>query len=201
MILWRQRVSEKVETGTGRPERYGPVAIILHWVIALLLIFMIGLGLYMDHIPVSDPTPLHQLHKSVGIVTMLLIVVRIIWRLTHRAPALPKDMPTAQRVVAGGMEGLLYLFQIFLPVTGWLMVSAMAMPIVLFGLVSWPLIPLPQSVMDSGYLAEIMPDVHNWLAWSFGGFIALHVLAALHHRFIRKDQVVDRILPHHGSRH
>lgn len=192
-------MSEKVETMIGEPSRYNAVAIFLHWVIALLVLFMIGLGLYMDHVPVSDPGPLHQLHKSVGIVTMLLIVVRVIWRLTHKAPALPKDMPTAQRMVAGGMEGLLYLYQIVLPVTGWLMVSSMAMPIVLFGLVSWPLIPLPQSVMDSGSLAEIMPDVHNWLAWTFGGFIALHVLAALYHRFIRKDQVVQRILPRHGS--
>lgn len=194
-------MSEKVKTMTGEPARYNAVAILLHWVIALLVLFMIGLGLYMDHVPVNDPTPLHQLHKSVGVVTMLLIVMRVLWRLTHKAPALPKDMPAAQRMVAGGMEGFLYLYQIFLPVTGWLMVSAMAMPIVLFGLVSWPLIPLPQSVMDSGTLAEIMPEIHNWLAWTFGGFIALHVLAALYHRFIRKDQVVQRILPRHGSEH
>ncbi|MCX5616084.1 cytochrome b [Bombella sp. TMW 2.2559] len=192
-------MSEKVEMMTGEPSRHNAVSIFLHWVIALLVFFMIGLGLYMDHVPVSNSGFLHQFHKSVGIVTMLLIVVRVIWRLTHKAPALPKDLSAAQRVVAGGMEGLLYLYQIFVPATGWLMVSSMAMPIVLFGLVSWPLIPLPQSVMDSGTLAEVMPDIHNWLAWTFGGFIALHVLAALYHRFIRKDQVVNRILPRHGS--
>lgn len=192
-------MSEQVEIGAGQPARYDAVTIFLHWVIALLVLFMIGLGLYMDHIPVNDPGPLHQLHKSVGIVTMLLIVVRVIWRLTHKAPSLPKDMLPAQRMAIGGMEGILYLFQIFLPATGWLMVSSMAMPIVLFGLVSWPLIPLPQSVMDSGTLAEVMPDIHNWLAWVFGGFIVLHVLAALYHRFIKKDQIVDRILPRHGA--
>ena len=192
-------MSEQVEIGAGQPARYDAVTIFLHWVIALLVLFMIGLGLYMDHIPVNDPVPLHQLHKSVGIVTMLLIVVRVIWRVTHKAPSLPKDMLPAQRMAIGGMEGILYLFQIFLPATGWLMVSSMAMPIVLFGLVSWPLIPLPQSVMDSGTLAEVMPDIHNWLAWVFGGFIALHILAALYHRFIKKDQIVDRILPRHGA--
>lgn len=192
-------MSEKVETMTGGPARYDTVAIILHWVIALLVLCLIALGLYMDHAPLDNPVPMHQLHKSLGIVAMVLIVVRIVWRLTHKAPPLPKDLSGAQRMAAGGMEGILYLFQILLPATGWLMVSAMAMPLVLFGLVAWPLIPLPQSVMDSGYLAEIMPGLHQWLGWFFAGFIALHVLAALYHRFIRKDQVVERILPKHGS--
>ncbi len=192
-------MSERTETQGGQLARYDVVAMLLHWVIALLILFLIALGLYMDHASVSDPVALHQLHKSVGIITMLLIAVRIIWRLTHKAPPLPQGMSGIQRVMAGSVEGMLYLFQILLPATGWLMVSAMAMPLVLFGLVAWPLIPLPQSVMDSGSLAEMMPGLHQWLGWVFAGFIALHVLAALYHRFIKKDHIVERMVPGHRS--
>lgn len=192
-------MSERTETQGGQPARYDVVAMLLHWVIALLVLFLIALGLYMDHASVDDPTGLHQLHKSVGIVAMVLILVRIVWRLTHKAPPLPQNISGVQRVTAGSVEGILYLFQILLPATGWLMVSAMAMPLVLFGLIAWPLIPLPQSVMDSGSLAEIMPGLHQWLGWVFAGFIALHILAALYHRFIKKDQVVERMVPGHHS--
>lgn len=181
---------------TKTPERYGTVVIVLHWVIALLVLFLIALGLYMDHASIDDPTALHTLHKSVGITTMVLIIVRIVWRLTRnlKAPAFPPSVPKVQRVAAGSVEGILYLFQILLPATGWLAMSSMAMPIVLFGWVSWPLIPLPESVMDDGDLPMFLLQLHQWFSWAFAGFIALHILAALYHAVVKRDGVVARMM-------
>lgn len=188
-------MSDTTETMSTQTARYSSVAIALHWIIALLVLTLIALGLYMDHASIDDPTPLHNLHKALGILVMLLVVVRVIWRLTHKAPSLPQDMPKQQRIAAMSVEGILYIFQILMPATGWLAMSAIAAPVVMFGLFSWPNIPLPESVLESGSLSTILFPLHQWLSWFFAGFIALHILAALYHRIIRRDQIIFRMLP------
>src|SRR6202035_6038985 len=94
----------------GGRESYTRTAIALHWLIALLIIGGFWLGWVMTDIPGFTPTKLRYFswHKWIGVTVFALALVRIVWRLTHRAPPLPADMPALQRVVSHAVHGLLY---------------------------------------------------------------------------------------------
>ena len=109
--------------------RYSPVAIALHWVIALLILSMIPMGLWMTAaIERSDSQALayrvFQIHKSIGFLILALTVVRIVWWLTHRPPALPGGMKRWEAFAAGATHVAFYALLLALPLTGWLYVSA-----------------------------------------------------------------------------
>ncbi|QDH16993.1 cytochrome b [Swingsia samuiensis] len=179
--------------------RYDAGAIVLHWAIALGILVLIGMGLIMDHAHLSPMKvfQLYQLHKSIGITVMLLVVIRIGWRLTHRAPQLPADMPPAERSAAHISHGLLYLFQILLPLSGWAMVSAsvFAIPTVLYGHIPWPDLPILSTLPNKAPVEAALKVVHHWASWLLTGVITLHILAALRHQFIMHDHILGQMLP------
>ena len=131
-----------------RPARYTAVAILLHWLIAAGIAALIVIGLIMTQLsarlPQMEVFKLYQLHKSIGITTLLLVVLRVVWRFTHRPPPLPREMPAAEKGAAHGLHWLLYLFMIGMPLTGWAVVSSSPfdLPTVLYGLVRWPDLPI-----------------------------------------------------------
>ncbi len=186
-------------SGAVRPQRYTAVAIVLHWAIGLAILFMLGLGLVMTQLSLKPATlfAMYQLHKSVGITILLLVAVRIAWRLANPPPPLPASVPKLERRAAHGAHLLLYAFMLAMPLTGWAMVSASRynIPTVLFGVVPWPHLPVLSTLHDKAAVEAALKTVHALIAFTLIGFIALHVGAALRHQLSKHDDVLWRMLP------
>lgn len=173
------------------PSRYTRTAIALHWVLAIGLIYQLGLGVWMGDIPKTPPglrAEWFNWHKSVGIVLGLLIVLRGLWRLTHRPPALPDSLPVWQTWAAGVSHALLYVCMVAMPLSGFLGSSFTAYPIKFFGT------PLPRLWEASADLKELFGTLHTTCSYVFMLMIAVHSLAALWH-MIRRDGIAKRMLP------
>ena len=181
------------------PERYTGVAIALHWLIALGIVGQLALGLAMTQVAMAKMTEfkLYQLHKSIGITVLLLVLVRILWRLGHRPPPLPAGLPPLERAAAKGTHWVLYLFMLGLPITGWMLVSVSPynLPTVLFGRIPWPHLPIFTEVEDKGPIEDVMKAIHAYAAWVLIAIVAVHAAAALRHHFIKRDDVLRRMLP------
>jgi cytochrome b561 len=181
--------------------RYNAVAMTLHWLMAAMILFMLGLGLFMTSLDETDPRtfPLFQLHKSIGLTILMLAVARLAWRLAKPVPALPATVRSWERGGSRIVHALLYVLMFAIPLMGWATVSAaaLAVPTVWFGLFEWPHIPfladLPRAqkrVLD-GQLAT----AHAVLALSMLVLVVLHAAAALKHHFKDRDDVLKRMLP------
>lgn len=185
-----------------RPEkasRYGLVAIALHWLIAIGILILIGMGLIMDHVSL-DPMrvfQLYQLHKSIGITILLLVCLRVGWRLTHAAPTLPDSVPLRERWMAHMAHLALYGLQLLLPLSGWAMVSAsvLGIPTVLFGTVPWPDLPVLATLQNKDPVEAALKGFHHWAAWALAVLIVLHVTAVLRHALILRDSIPGRMRP------
>jgi cytochrome b561 len=176
--------------------RYGAVAQLLHWSIAILIVVMFGLGWYMADLPLSQQKfELYQLHKSLGLTVFLLALVRLGWRLTHPAPPWPAGMQGWERLAAGLAHWALYALILMQPMIGLLQSNAANFPIVL-----WGQVPLPAVLGPNEALAERLVDVHEWVARLILIIVLVHVAAALRHHFWLKDDVLRRMLPAFGGR-
>lgn len=175
--------------------RYTLTAIALHWVLAVAILGAFCVGLYVDDLPFS-PTKLKLInwHKWAGVTILALSVLRLLWRLTHRPPALPAKiesaMPSWQRVAYHGTHHLMYLLFFAVPLLGWAYSSAKGFPIVWFGV-----LPLPDLVAPDPELAKAIKPLHALGAWGLIGLVALHVGAALKHQFIDRDGLLARMRP------
>lgn len=172
--------------------RYHRVAIFLHWVIALAIIAMLAVGLVMEDIsPLSLRIEVYQLHKSLGLTILALSLVRLFWRLTHKAPPLPAAMPAWEKFGARTAHVILYIVMIGMPMSGWAIISTSStkFPTHYFGTFLVPLLPLDKALHD------VAESAHALLAYGAIGLISLHVLAALKHHFITHDDVLTRMLP------
>lgn len=175
-------------------ERYGTVAMTLHWLIAFAIIGMLAVGKYMHGLPDTDPDKfaLYQMHKSFGITVFALTLVRVAWRFTHPVPALPASMPGWERLAARASHALFYLLMLGLPLSGWLRVSTdrVGIPTIWFGLFEVPHFPL---VSDT--LTHWMEDAHELMGNAMILLLIIHVGAALKHHFWDGDSVLKRMLP------
>lgn len=189
-------------SGTLEARRYTLVAIILHWLIAILIIGMILVGWWMgDALHNRNNTPeirqwgydITQLHKSMGITILALSLFRLFWRLGHKAPALPGNMATWEKILAKFTHIAFYAAMLIMPLSGWIQVSASRIPIqtTWFHLFNIPNLPVPRS----HDLHELAETVHGKLAWVILALLALHVGAALLHQFQRRDHVVMAMAP------
>ena len=169
--------------------RYTPPAIVLHWLIALLIFVAFPLGVTMSDLPLS-PTrlQLYSYHKWMGISVLLLVGLRIVWRLTHRPPALPDDLPRWQRVASHAVHGLLYGLMLAVPLTGWLMSSAKGFTTVWFGV-----LPLPDLVEKNRELGQALGNAHEILNYVLLTLVILHVAAALKHHFLERRPFLQRM--------
>lgn len=178
--------------------KYDAVAMTLHWVIALGILVQIVMGLSMVHLPISDELKfqIYQLHKSIGITILLAAILRVLWRFTHKPPALP-PMPRLEQAAATGTHWLLYTLMFLLPVTGWVdvTISPYHIPTVLFGLVPWPDFPGLAAYAGNQTADAIADFVHSKLGYVIMALLALHIAAALRHHFMLRDHVLRRMLP------
>ena len=172
-------------------DRFGFVARAFHWLILLLLIGSFALAWSMVDMSFSPrKLQLYSWHKWVGVTIFLLVILRLLWRLVNPTPETPAGTPGWQRVAAGCSHFLLYFVLIAMPITGWIMSSAMSIPVVYLGLF---LIPGPFAGNEQ--VGDIMLEVHGWLSIALLVLVGLHVLAALYHHVILRDDVLRRMLP------
>lgn len=177
------------------PRRYNGIAIFLHWLLALALVGIFSVGLYMADLPFSPQRlKLYNWHKWAGITILTLSAMRLLWRLSHKPPALPQSvtlgMPGWQVSAYHATHVLMYALFFIVPLVGWAYSSAAGFPIVLFGV-----LPLPDFVSASKPLAELIKPWHEISAFALAGLVVLHVAAAVKHHFIDKDGLLDRMLP------
>jgi cytochrome b561 len=181
-----------------RVPRYNSVAIALHWLVAIAIIGLLAVGKWMTSLPEADPLRFTatQWHKSFGILVLVLSVVRLIWKFAHRSPPLPDSMKAWEKFAAGSMHLLLYLLMFLLPITGWYMVSASPLNLstLLFGVVPLPHLPIDWFAMDKEQLTTLFLDAHHLLSSVLLAMVIFHVLAALRHQFMLRDNVISRML-------
>jgi cytochrome b561 len=182
---------------------YTLTAKVLHWLIAIAIIGMLCLGWSFDYLPRNETKfALMQLHKSVGITILLLSLMRLVWRLLHRAPPLPADMPAWEKSAAHIGHFLLYFFMIAMPLSGWIMVSASAhnIPTILYGHFPWPSFPGVAGSPDREQIGRLMNDVHGYSGFILSVLVVGHIAAALKHHFMSKDDILLRMAPRGAHR-
>jgi cytochrome b561 len=185
---------------TGEPAlRYTRVAAVLHWLVAALIVVNLTLGLTTDYFPDDWARPVIDLHKSIGLTVLGLVLMRILWRLSHPPPPLPSSYSRLERIGAQAAHGVLYLLILLLPLSGWLHDSAFkdaaAHPLRLFWVVPWfrigaiaNLDPATKESVHSAFFA-----VHAWSAYLLMAVVALHILGALKHQFIDREAELQRM--------
>lgn len=173
------------------PRSYDGVYKTLHWAVVALVAIQ-----YFTKLMPPNPSAglsqhaLNAWHLSVGPTILLLMLLRFGWRLTHRPPPPPADLAPALRVLSRATHWAFYALLIAVPVLGWISASG-------FGARPWllGLVPLPPLAAQSKSLGEFVGGVHGVLAFVLLGVIALHVGGALHHALLRRDGVLQRMLP------
>ena len=175
----------------AKTSRYSATAKSLHWLIVALLAAQFIVAWTMPHIGRNTPvTTLISLHFSFGIIILAVAIVRLVWWATHVDPAPLDGVPPWQVQSARALHWLLYIFLFVIPILGWINASWRGMPIVLFGL------ELPKLVATRAPGWGWTGDVHGILAYYVMlTLIGLHIAAGLYHYLIRKDGVLQRMLP------
>lgn len=168
------------------PVAFHPLARLLHWLMAALILAMLFIGVAM----VVDLSPRHpllvELHKATGLALLALVVVRIVLRLALPHPPLPRDLPNVQRLAAGASHLALYALMLAMPLLGWAMLSAGGYP--------RPL-QLPAIVPHDLRLYAVLREAHGWAGYLLFATIMLHLGAALMHALVRRDGVLRSMWP------
>ncbi len=172
--------------------RYGNVAIALHWIVAVLVLVMIGLGLYMVDIPRGTPERsfFFNLHKSIGLTVFIIVLFRFWWRHKYPPPPLPSSMPAWQVTASNISHALLYMCLIMMPIAGFT-----ASQFTKYGVTYFGLFKIPPMGPQNKVLWDFFQGVHENTAYVLMFVLVVHVLAALHHLLITKDGVFQRMLP------
>jgi len=189
-VAGEAEMSQASQTSASAIPAYTVTARVLHWIIAALVLTMIPLGIVIANEwggPVQQP--LYNLHKSVGALILPLVVVRLIWRLTHPPLPLPADIHPLQQFAAHATHWTLYGLLLVQPTVGWVATSAYPAPLPVFGLFE-----LPHIWPENRPLSERLFVVHRILGIVIAAVALLHIGAAMHHHFLRKDRVLMRMV-------
>jgi len=199
MLSNYSRVERRSAPTRDKFERFTTIAILFHWGIAALILanILIAWQFPLVHGPLR--AAVFQIHKSIGITVLLLSVLRLAWRMLNPPPPFANKMRAWEKESSKIVERSFYFIMLALPLTGWALSSAadLHVPIALFGIVHWPDIPfigtLPFDTKLGVYSLSVA--AHHLLAKITYGLVALHVLAALRHQFIKRDLVLARMIP------
>jgi cytochrome b561 len=169
--------------------QYGTTAKIFHWLIVALLVVQYPIGWFLPDLHGDMKPAIMTFHVSFGILILMLIVLRLAWRLTH--PVAPESsLPRWQRLGSEAAHWLLYALVLATTVTGWLSASFRGWSISLFYLV-----PLPMLASENESAAEAFDGWHQAMGWTLLVVIGIHVASAMAHLFIYRDRIMQRMLP------
>jgi cytochrome b561 len=172
-------------------ESWGTPAKLLHWIMAALVLAQFVLGWTASKWRLSPlKLELFVWHKSIGMLILGLLMLRIFWRLANPTPAMPGDTPAWERRAARISHVLLYLLLIAMPVTGWIVNSAANIPFRIF----W-LIPLPAIAEPAERTADLAKLAHLALFVVLSAMLLVHIGAALRHHYVKGNDVLTRMLP------
>jgi cytochrome b561 len=177
----------------GAENHYDVVQRTLHWTMAVVILLAIAIGLYCEYVMVPG-TPVRRflldIHKSLGMTALVLLVIRFAYRLIKGAPAYIDHLSPLMHAGASMAHWALYAVMLYMPVTGYINSGAGGNTLPWFGLFQWPrLVPLDKP------LAHLGSYLHGWGAYAIYILVGLHIAAALWHLFVRKDSVFSRMLP------
>jgi len=177
--------------GVAAVPRYSRAARHLHWLIAALLAIQYVTAALMPHIGRNTPmSTTINLHFSFGVVIVLVMAVRFVQRLRQPVPIDATYSPGWERGLARGVHLAFYVLVLIVPFLGWASASAHNLPVSLFGV-----IPLPDLAAPKARWALKSGDVHTYAMWTMLALIAFHAAAALFHHFVRRDRLLQRMLP------
>ena len=173
-----------------RAPAYSLTARALHWATAILVLATIPIAVAMTNVPAGPLQDfLYDLHRSLGAVIIPLVIARLGYRLTHPPLPLPDDIPPIQQFAARATHWGLYGLLIVQPLVGWVATSAYRAPIVVFGLFELPPIwPVDQPFSERLFV------VHQVIGFAIAFLAAAHIGAALYHHYVRKDDVLMRMI-------
>lgn len=170
---------------------YDATAKLLHWLMALMIFGLLGLGFYMQDLPLSpQKLQIYSWHKWAGVTVFFLALLRLVWRATHQPPALPGHMSTLERWGAKLGHFALYALMVAIPLSGWLMSSAKGIQTVWFGV-----LPLPDLLEKNKEIGNALQTLHAVLNLTLIAVLLAHVAGALKHHWFDKDDVLTRMLP------
>lgn len=185
--------------GYTREGRYSPVGIVFHWVMAALILFQLGWGLWTDWMmPGGDKVRAYQIHSAAGLPVLVLALLRGLWRVAIPDPENDADGQGWQTRVAHVTAWLFYLTFFTLPLSGWVMWSAVASPgpLYLGGVLPWPQVPLEEFDVATRFLfMDVAESVHHGSVILLFVLIPAHVGAALKHHFWDRHDVLSAMLP------
>jgi cytochrome b561 len=189
--MHQSAVGSRNEGDAGPAERYTPMAIILHWALAVLLLGQIAVGWFLETIPRGTAARgfYVNLHKSTGLTLALLIVVRIVWRSANRPPQLPAFLSSWQRHAAQSSHLALYACMLGMPLSGYF-----ASNFSKHGVKFFNRIMLPPWGIDDPRLYALFNTTHVVLSYLFVTLICVHIFAAVRHVILR-DGIFARMLP------
>jgi len=169
---------------------WGLLSRLLHWFSAIAVFFMFGIGITMINMRLS-PMKLEMfiVHKSIGMLLLVVIFIRVIWRLLNPAPRASKHLSKLQTKIVFLGQLLMYGLLFAIPISGWVINSAANFPLKWFGLFEIPPITEPSIVVE-GYAKT----THFVLICILGSVILLHICAALHHHWIKRNDILKRML-------
>ena len=184
-----------VPAGTARLDQpYDAVSRTFHWLVVALVVAQIAIALVLPAVlPKSAEDTIFAAHYAVGSTVLLVMVLRLGWRLTHPMPTAPTDLPPALRGLARGTHWAFYAVLIALPLLGWTAANAYGATPRLLGL-----IPLPKIAATDKAFAESVGAAHKTVALLLVVLIVLHVSGALYHALVKRDGVIRRMLPARG---
>lgn len=170
-------------------EKYGFIAMLLHWGMAILIIGMFVLGSYMVELEYTDPwyKKAPDLHRSIGVIVAALMIYRLVWRLTNMRPR--ESGEAWERHLATWMHRLFYGLIAAIVVSGYLITTADGQPVVVFHLFD-----IPAAFTGFENQEDIAGEIHEWLTDILLALVSLHALAALKHHFINRDSTLRRML-------
>lgn len=171
-------------------EQFGIVAKVLHWGVAALIVTQFSIAFYMEDLPKGlERFRYVELHKSIGIVILALMVLRFLWRTNNPPPPLPNDLPVWEIWAANASHWALYGFVIVQSLSGMSLVWAANSPLTFFG---WFVLPNP--IGPDKALRAFFGEIHEYAAFGIVALLVLHIGAALRHHFILKNNILRRML-------
>jgi len=176
---------------TDNQSRYGGVAKFYHWLMAVLIVIVGVLGLLHDSWSRATQAQWINIHAVIGLAVLVLSMLRLGWRLTHRPPDLPPDVGEFSRRTSYPVHLLMYLLLLVIPVFG-------IITFIWHGRIfDFGLFRIDPHVARDRAIFHPTEDIHGYLAYALFALIILHALAALWHHFVRHDRVLLRMLPGH----